>query len=141
VTDSGEPHVPADGWEADLGSGLPVVAPVGDGLRWSFELDLVSVLEAMGRPLRDWEGVDQEADLAAEVASLGFTDTPPEPCDVPPGLPGDWTEPDPDADVAGAAQTHSQPAPWSPGRPAPTALAGRGAVRCSVRRGLGIARR
>jgi hypothetical protein len=42
------------------GGGLPFVAPDGDGLRWSFELDLVSALEALGRPLRDWDGVDQE---------------------------------------------------------------------------------
>jgi Domain of unknown function (DUF222) len=37
----------------------------------------VSALEAIGRPLRDWDGVDQEEDLAAEVAALGFTDAPP----------------------------------------------------------------
>ena len=55
------------------------MAPEGDGLRWSFELDLVSVLEAIGRPLRDWDGVDQEEDLAAEVAALGLTDFPPGP--------------------------------------------------------------
>ncbi|HMH89960.1 MAG TPA: DUF222 domain-containing protein [Streptosporangiaceae bacterium] len=62
------------------------MAPDGDGLRWSFELDLVSALEAIGRPLRDWDGVDQEEDLAAEIAALGFTDGPPEP-----GLPGSET--------------------------------------------------
>jgi Domain of unknown function (DUF222) len=85
MTDSGKPHVPADGREPDSRSragdlgGLPLVAPDGDGLRWSFELDLVSALEAIGRPLRDWDGVDQEEDLAAEVAALGFTDVPPGP--------------------------------------------------------------
>jgi hypothetical protein len=82
--------------------GLPVVAPDGDGLRWSFELDLVSVLEAMGRPLRDWEGVDQEADLAAEVASLGLTDVPPEPSGTPTEPPGSLTEPDPGAGLSQA---------------------------------------
>ncbi|HEX5292909.1 MAG TPA: DUF222 domain-containing protein, partial [Streptosporangiaceae bacterium] len=119
MTDSGAPHVPADGWEPDPGSGLPVAAPDGDGLRWSFELDLVSALEALGRPLRDWEGVDQEADLAAEAASLGFTDTPPGPSglsdgppgpsdgppgpsDGPPEPPGGWAEPDAAADLRGA---------------------------------------
>src|ERR1700683_2802164 len=72
------------------GGGLPFVAPDGDGLRWSFELDLVSALEAIGRPLRDWDGVDQEEDLAAESAAGGFTDVPPGPAGVPPGpvLPG-----------------------------------------------------
>ena len=91
MTDSGEPHVPADGREPEPASGagdrggLPLVAPDGDGLRWSFELDLVSALEAIGRPLRDWHGVDQEEDLAAEVAALGFTDVPPDPADGPPG--------------------------------------------------------
>jgi hypothetical protein len=59
--------------------GLPVIAPDGDGLRWSYELDLVSALEAIGRPLRNWDGVDQEEDLAAETAALGFTDVPPDP--------------------------------------------------------------
>jgi hypothetical protein len=65
--------------------GLPLVSPDGDGLRWSFELDLVSVLEGMGRPLRDWDGVDQDEDLAAELASLDLLDAPPEPEDVTPG--------------------------------------------------------
>jgi hypothetical protein len=45
------------------------MGPDGAGLRWSFELDLVSALEALGRPLRDWDGVDQEEDLAAETAA------------------------------------------------------------------------
>ena len=78
MADSGEPHVPAGGREPGSGSGaadrggLPLAAPDGDGLRWSFELDLVSALEAIGRPLRDWDGVDQEEDLAAETAALGL---------------------------------------------------------------------
>src|ERR1700684_1736266 len=55
------------------GGGLPFVAPDGDGLRWSFELDLVSALEALGRPLRDWAGGDPEEDHAAETAARGFT--------------------------------------------------------------------
>src|ERR1700689_3813496 len=90
------PGVPAPG---DRG-GLPFVAPDGDGLRWSFELDLVSALEAIGRPLRDWDGVDQEEDLAAETAALGFTDVPPEPADVS-------SEPDPSG--AGADAPPARP--------------------------------
>ncbi|HMH90259.1 MAG TPA: DUF222 domain-containing protein, partial [Streptosporangiaceae bacterium] len=92
----GSQFAPAPG---ELG-GLPLAAPDGDGLRWSFELDLVSALEAIGRPLREWDGVDQEEDLAAEAAALGFTDVPPdpadgsrEPADGPPGR---------DADLSGA---------------------------------------
>jgi hypothetical protein len=97
------------------------MAPEGDGLRFSFELDLVSALEAIGRPLRDWDGVDQEEDLAAEAAALGFADFLPEPADVasepdpsgggaaaPPARPGAGhfaaagTPPGPGADLAGA---------------------------------------
>jgi Domain of unknown function (DUF222) len=94
MTDSGEP---LDGYgpnrpevgrspasQEDVPPGphdLPGMVPDGDGLRWSFEFDLVSTLEALGRPLRDWDGVDQEADLAAEVAALGFADAPPRPAD------------------------------------------------------------
>jgi hypothetical protein len=71
VADNGEPGVPGSGRE---------IGPAGaGGLVWSFELDLVSALEAVGRPLRDWDGVDQEEDLAAESAALGFTDVPPQP--------------------------------------------------------------
>ena len=76
------------------------MVPEGDGLRFSFELDLVSALEALGRPLRDWDGVDQEEDLAAEAAALGFADVLPEPGGVSPG-------PEP----AGAAATMRPPGP------------------------------
>jgi len=38
----------------------------GDGLRWSFEFDLESVLAEIGRPLSSSAGEDQEAILAAE---------------------------------------------------------------------------
>src|ERR1700689_4930900 len=103
------PGVPAPG---DRG-GLPFVAPDGDGLRWSFELDLVSALEAIGRPLRDWDGVDQEEDLAAETAARGFTDVPPEP-----RLPGSETGQDlagfpPGPDLPDADADADAPAPWA----------------------------
>ncbi|HEX5293764.1 MAG TPA: DUF222 domain-containing protein, partial [Streptosporangiaceae bacterium] len=77
MADSGEFGVP--------GGGGRELGPTGaGGLVWSFELDLVSALEAIGRPLRDWDGVDQEEDLAAESAAMGFTDVPPQPPDGPP---------------------------------------------------------
>jgi hypothetical protein len=91
MTDNGQPPAPAGDPEPgprpdrDL---LPVLAPDGDGLRWSFELDLVSVLEELGRPLRDWDGVDQEEDLAAELAAYDLLDAPPGPEDIPPPASG-----------------------------------------------------
>src|SRR3984957_8617885 len=93
VPGESEPAGPAAGCEPGPGSGagvrggLPFAVPDGDGLRFSFELDLVSALEAIGRPLRDWDGVDQEEDLAAEAAALGFADFLPEPADMPGFLP------------------------------------------------------
>jgi Domain of unknown function (DUF222) len=98
MTGSPQSPVPAEGHEpgpfraqgsaAGCG-GLPPVAPAGAGLQFSVELDLVSALEALGRPLRDnWGGVDQEEDLAAELADRGFTDVPPGPGRMMPG-PGD----------------------------------------------------
>ena len=72
MSEDSEPADPADGSELSLEpdfrtapapddrGGLPLVAPDGDGLRWSFELDLVSALEAIGQPLRDWDGVRSE---------------------------------------------------------------------------------
>jgi len=104
MTNDGMPAASADdhnpGPRPDR-DGLPVLAPDGDGLRWSFELDLVSVLEAMGRPLRDWDGVDQEAELVAEAESLGLLDAPPaaQPAAAQPGAaqPGG-----PGADISGA---------------------------------------
>src|ERR1700722_17844140 len=99
MSEDSEPADPADGSELSLEpdfrtasapddrGGLPLVAPDGDGLRWSFELDLVSALEAIGQPLRDWDGVDQEEDLAAEMAALGFTDVPPDAPDLGDRLP------------------------------------------------------
>src|SRR3984957_10693595 len=89
VPGESEPAGPAAGCEPGPGSGagvrggLPFAVPDGDGLRFSFELDLVSALEAIGRPLRDWDGVDQEDDLAAEAAALGFADFLPEPAGAP----------------------------------------------------------
>ncbi|MGH3275716.1 MAG: DUF222 domain-containing protein, partial [Streptosporangiaceae bacterium] len=60
-----------------IGDGLPVLSPDGGGLRWSFECDLVSALEALGVPLRDdWDGVDQDEDLAAELAARDQGDVP-----------------------------------------------------------------
>jgi Domain of unknown function (DUF222) len=99
------------------------VSPDGDGLRWSFELDLVSVLEAIGQPLRDWDGVDQDEDLAAELASLDLLDAPPEPGDVPaapgacppvPGGPGDGPA-GPEGSWAAAGAVPARPAGLRPG--------------------------
>ena len=133
MTDSGEPPVPIDdcgpgsspdpGCGAADGAGLPFVAPDGDGLRFSFELDLVSALEAIGRPLRDWAGVDQEEDLAAEEAALGFADFLPEPA----GEPG---EPDPPGPGTGAAPSGPGTDPAGAGTDA--APSGPGADHCAA---------
>jgi hypothetical protein len=40
-----------------------------DGLRWSIELDLDAVFGAIGRPQADWTDIDQDEDLAAELAA------------------------------------------------------------------------
>jgi Domain of unknown function (DUF222) len=137
MTDNGESPSPADGWEPGprpdpRPGGLPLVAPEGNGLRWSFELDLVSALEAIGRPLRDWDGVDQEADLAEESAARGFTDVPPElrdgpdgPASVPDGPAS--VPPDRAAELADASADSVHP-PASPADPGdgPTAVPRRG---------------
>jgi hypothetical protein len=55
MAETDEPAVPEDGPEHG-----------GDGLRWSFEFDLESVLAEIGRPLSGSVDDDQEAILAAE---------------------------------------------------------------------------
>ena len=47
-----------------------------DGLRWSFELDLDAVFDAIGRPQADWTDIDQDEDLAAELAACDREDAP-----------------------------------------------------------------
>jgi hypothetical protein len=88
--DEGSRATPAadDSAGADDRGGLPLMAPDGAGLRFSFEVDLVGALEAIGRPLRDWDGVDHEAEVAAENAAQGWTDTPPAPASGPTGPAG-----------------------------------------------------
>jgi hypothetical protein len=44
-------------------------APGGDGLRWSFELDVDAVFAAMGRSQPAWDDIDQDEDLADELAA------------------------------------------------------------------------
>jgi hypothetical protein len=55
MAETGDPMVPGEG-----------PGPGGDGLRWSFELDLESVLAEIGRPPGGSAGEDQEAVVAAE---------------------------------------------------------------------------
>jgi hypothetical protein len=150
---TGSPHspVPADGHKAGPSrdpvsaagcDGVPPVAPTGAGLQLSVELDLVSALEAIGRPLRDdWDGVDQEEDLAAELADRGFTDVPPGPGqmmpgpgDVPPGPASVPPASAPPAPVPQASVPRASvpPTPVSPG-PAPIPVGPRSPADAPVR--------
>jgi hypothetical protein len=63
-----------DGWEP--GTRL-CGGPDREGLRWSFDVDLDAVLAAIGRPQPDWQDIDQEEYLAAELEARDREDAPP----------------------------------------------------------------
>src|SRR5580698_9982252 len=55
----------------------PAPPPVeGDGLSWSFALDADAVFAALGRPAPQWEDIDQDEDLADELAARDRADAP-----------------------------------------------------------------
>jgi Domain of unknown function (DUF222) len=89
------PERPEEPGATSLGPGSPGPAPLDsgrddwpeagarmggsdkDGLRWSFELDLDAVFGGAGRPQAGWDDIDQEEDLAAELAARDRDDAPP----------------------------------------------------------------
>jgi Domain of unknown function (DUF222) len=72
---SSEPPTPERPDEPEAGARMSGSDP--DGLRWSFELDLDAVFGTGGRPQGGWDDIDQEEDLAAELAARDRDDAPP----------------------------------------------------------------
>ncbi len=64
------------GFGSDLGRHPAPHPAEGDGLAWSFALDADAVFEALGRAAPRWEEIDQDADLADELAARDRDDAP-----------------------------------------------------------------
>src|ERR1700684_3053852 len=61
----------------DPAAGARMCGGSGAGwLRWAFELDPDAVFDAIGRPQADWTDIDQDEDLAAELAACDREDAP-----------------------------------------------------------------
>jgi hypothetical protein len=113
VAEINDPMVPRDDPE-----------PGGDGLRWSFELNLESVLAQIGRRLGGLAGEDQEAILAAEneardsqAPSVDLAGLVAEHLPAGPGLAAWLAQQDPgqlaDRDLPGAAAAFRKVASWA----------------------------
>ncbi len=83
MADGCDPPQPpgGSGSQADSGAGPgpgPAPSPAaGDGLAWSFGLDADAVYRALGQSAARWEDINQDEDLADELAARDRGGDPP----------------------------------------------------------------